>query len=92
MCRITSAKSLNNMLRSNVDEYGFRRPDNFDYERYEKFMSSYLGILAKRSKKWDKLLKGEKRLKSNSKLRRYVRKGIPSSLRTQVRVHIAGRD
>lgn len=72
------------IISSNVDEYGFRRPDNFDYARYEEFMSSYLVVLANRSKKWFELLKDERRLKRGRKLRRYVEKGIPSAYRTRV--------
>lgn len=60
------------------------RPENFDYERYEKFMSSYLVILVNRSKKWDKLMKKGKRLQRGLVLKRYVKKGIPSSYRAQV--------
>jgi len=29
------------------DEYGFLRPDNFDYQQHELFMSDYLGVLAR---------------------------------------------
>ncbi|XKL60024.1 hypothetical protein PGB90_001040 [Kerria lacca] len=79
-----------NLKYDNVDEYGFMRPENFDYERYEKFMSSYLVILVNRSKKWDKLMKKGKRLQRGLVLKRYVKKGIPSSYRAQVWMKISG--
>ena len=41
---------------SEVDQYGFERPEDFDYESYESFMSSYLRVLARRASKWEKLL------------------------------------
>lgn len=66
---------------SDVDEYGFERPEDFDYESYEEFMSSYLKTLAKRSKKWSEYLDNGKNIKKNVKLKRYVRKGIPAEYR-----------
>ena len=64
------------------DEYGFLRPENFNYAEYESFMSDYLGVLARRRQKWEQLVKGDyRKLKAGGKLKRYVRKGIPSSHR-----------
>uniref|UniRef100_A0A8C2M490 Growth hormone-regulated TBC protein 1 n=1 Tax=Cricetulus griseus TaxID=10029 RepID=A0A8C2M490_CRIGR len=40
-----------------IDPYGFERPEDFDYEAYEEFFSTYLVILTKRAIKWSKLLK-----------------------------------
>ena len=71
-------------IYSNVDEYGFRRPEDFDYDQYEKFMSTYFIILTNRSKKWYNLINDEKRLKKGPQLKRYVRKGIPSTYRAKV--------
>ena len=39
------------------DEYGFLRPEDFDYAEYEQFMSSYLGVLAARRQKWDAMVR-----------------------------------
>ena len=39
------------------DEYGFLRPEDFDYAEYEEFMSSYLGVLAARRQKWDNMVR-----------------------------------
>ncbi|GJQ67348.1 hypothetical protein Trydic_g8241 [Trypoxylus dichotomus] len=40
---------------SKVDEYGFQRPKNFNYEIYGDFMSNYYRVLARRSKRWEEL-------------------------------------
>lgn len=39
-----------------MDQYGFERDDDFDYEAYEKFMSDYLVVLTRRAVKWDKVV------------------------------------
>lgn len=66
---------------SNIDEYGFKRPENFDYKVYGDFMSEYYITLARRARRWAKLNDTERSNKSN-KLKRYVRKGIPISERS----------
>ncbi|KAG8231598.1 hypothetical protein J437_LFUL012290 [Ladona fulva] len=75
-----------------IDEYGFERPDDFDYESYEDFMSQYLLVLAKRAKKWSDLFGEGKSLKRNITVKRYVRKGIPGSLRARVWMSVSGAD
>lgn len=62
-----------------MDEYGFKRPENFDYKAYEAFMSSYLKTLAKRRIKWEALMQQSNidLTNINPKLKRYIRKGIP---------------
>ncbi|XP_065220017.1 TBC1 domain family member 2A-like isoform X2 [Planococcus citri] len=82
--------SQEELHKNNVDEYGFRRPDDFDYQQYEKFMSTYFIILTNRSKKWYSLINDEKRLKKGPQLKRYVRKGIPSTYRSKVWAKISG--
>lgn len=72
------------LVHSKYDEYGFERPDDFDYVEYEKFMSVYLTILSKRSMRWSRLMVSNPRLKKNSRLKEYVRKGVPMALRAQV--------
>ena len=73
------------------DEYGFLRPESFDYAEYEGFMSDYLGVLARRRQKWDQLVKGDyRKLSKGVKLKRYVRKGIPSSHRREVWLEVSG--
>lgn len=76
---------------SKVDEYGFERPNNFDYQMYEIFMSDYIRTLAKRSKRWEDLSSNDKFKKSNT-LKRFVRKGIPSSEREAAWLAISGAE
>lgn len=65
-----------------MDEYGFKRPENFDYKSYELFMSSYLKTLAKRRIKWEAIMQQNNDLTNvNPKLKRYIRKGIPGIYR-----------
>lgn len=66
---------------SKVDEYGFERPENFNYASYEEFMSEYLKVLAKRAKKWSEILGDGKSLQRNIMIKRYIRKGIPGAHR-----------
>ena len=76
---------------SNNDEYGFVRPENFDYKEYERFMSEYLGVLSRRRQKWDSLVAGGySRLSKGAKLKRYVRKGVPSIHRKGVWMEVSG--
>lgn len=63
-----------------MDEYGFERHDDFDFESYEDFMSVYLKVLATRAQKWAMLLGEGKSVKRTNTVKRYVRKGVPSML------------
>lgn len=72
---------------SDVDEYGFERPHDFDYETYEDFMSEYLKVLAKMAKKWAKIIGEGKSLQRSITIKKYVRKGIPGEHRGLV-IHI----
>lgn len=78
---ITNNKSFFALFfSSDVDEYGFKRPENFDYKSYEQFMSNYLKTLAKRRKKWEAILEENTDLTNvNPKLKRFIRKGIPGN-------------
>ncbi|KAG5897171.1 hypothetical protein JTB14_022534 [Gonioctena quinquepunctata] len=75
---------------SKVDEYGFERPQNFNYESYDQFMSQYIRILTRRSQRWS-TLNGDNFKKSNT-LKRFIRKGVPSDRRTSVWMHISGAE
>lgn len=67
---------------SDIDEYGFKRSENFDYKSYELFMSTYLKTLSKRRMKWEVLLRQQNDLTNiTSKLKRYIRKGIPGNFK-----------
>ncbi|XP_050089385.1 growth hormone-regulated TBC protein 1-A [Anopheles aquasalis] len=75
---------------SDVDEYGFKREPDFDYQSYENIMSSYLTVLTTRSMRWQKFAKQPDLLKNQSKLKRFVRKGIPGPLREEVWMATSG--
>ncbi|XP_052890101.1 growth hormone-regulated TBC protein 1-A [Anopheles moucheti] len=75
---------------SDVDEYGFKREPDFDYQSYDNIMSSYLTVLTTRSMRWQKFLKSADMLKNRSKLKRFVRKGVPGSLREEVWMKTSG--
>uniref|UniRef100_A0A8D9EUY4 Growth hormone-regulated TBC protein 1 n=2 Tax=Cacopsylla melanoneura TaxID=428564 RepID=A0A8D9EUY4_9HEMI len=75
--------------RSEIDEYGFKRNETFDYAAYETFMSEYIGVLAKRAKKWTGILplftaKNNPAWAKSKKVKRYLRKGIPIDHRPQI--------
>ncbi|XP_014673242.1 PREDICTED: growth hormone-regulated TBC protein 1-A-like [Priapulus caudatus] len=76
-----------------VDGYGFERPEDFDFETYEEFMSRYLSVLVRRAKKWEQLFGSsplEDHLKRSSKVKRYTRKGIPGDKRALVWMTMSG--
>ncbi|XP_014206949.1 growth hormone-regulated TBC protein 1-A isoform X2 [Copidosoma floridanum] len=75
---------------SKVDEYGFERPENFNYESYEEFMSEYLKVLAKRAKKWSEIIGEGKSVQRSITIKRYVRKGVPSEHRGMVWLSVSG--
>ncbi|PIK59536.1 putative growth hormone-regulated TBC protein 1-A [Apostichopus japonicus] len=79
-----SASNSNDLHRSEIDAYGFKHGEDFDYDSYEEFMSRYLSILARRASKWNKLLSGSGSVKRSSKVKRYVRKGIPNEHRGEM--------
>lgn len=75
---------------SKVDEYGFERSDDFDYATYESFMSQYLKILAKRSRKWTRAMAKQRLLRKRHTLKREIRKGIPNEHREQIWLYVSG--
>ncbi|XP_037039508.1 growth hormone-regulated TBC protein 1-A [Bradysia coprophila] len=77
---------------SDIDEYGFKRDEDFDYKGYETVMKSYLTVLTNRRIKWDRYMKKKPNLFRNNsnQLKRYVRKGIPVHLRGEVWMTISG--
>ncbi|XP_007902259.1 growth hormone-regulated TBC protein 1-A isoform X1 [Callorhinchus milii] len=72
-----------------VDPYGFRRPQDFDYVSYERFMSDYLTVLTRRAIKWSKLLQRSK-VEKSVKVKRYIRKGIPNEHRSLIWMIVSG--
>ncbi|XP_066989360.1 growth hormone-regulated TBC protein 1-A [Macrobrachium rosenbergii] len=75
---------------SDVDEYGFERPQDFDYQTYEDFMSRYLTVLARRARKWSHLLGAKETVGRGIKVKRYVRKGIPMKHRGKIWMEVSG--
>lgn len=68
---------------SKVDEYGFQRPEDFNYKEYETFISGYMMILTRRAMRWNQVLTpGVPR--NGSVIKRFVRKGIPAQHRGKV--------
>lgn len=53
-------------------------------------MSTYLTVLTTRSMRWQKFAKQPDLLKNQSKLKRFVRKGIPGPLREEVWMATSG--
>uniref|UniRef100_F1LGN8 Growth hormone-regulated TBC protein 6 n=1 Tax=Ascaris suum TaxID=6253 RepID=F1LGN8_ASCSU len=64
---------------SDVDSLGFACPEDLDKEAYFTFWNNYLPILIHRERRWRKV-----GLPRGEKLKRFVRKGIPSKLRATV--------
>ncbi|XP_064554631.1 growth hormone-regulated TBC protein 1-A [Drosophila montana] len=78
---------------SNVDEYGFKRSEKFDYKNYGTFMDNYLKTLTRRRIKWEAILQQNPDLSVISpKIKRYIRKGIPGPYRADVWMKITGAD
>ncbi|XP_037089733.1 LOW QUALITY PROTEIN: growth hormone-regulated TBC protein 1-like [Pollicipes pollicipes] len=76
---------------SNVDEYGFERPADFDLAEYESFISGYLAVLTRRNIKWRRLLgRGKRELRQNARTKRYIRKGVPAEYRARYRQLLQG--
>ncbi|XP_072118451.1 growth hormone-regulated TBC protein 1-A [Mobula birostris] len=65
-----------------IDEYGFERPA-------EELVSDYQAVLSRRAIKWRKLLQGS-RLQRSLRVKRYIRKGIPSEYRSLIWMTVSG--
>ncbi|CAG5119981.1 unnamed protein product [Candidula unifasciata] len=72
-----------------VDPYGFLRSEEFDFDSYEEFMSSYLSTLARRASRWKSNYNNTRKLSTSRKLKRFCRKGIPGDLRPDVWMQIS---
>ncbi|KAK6962131.1 growth hormone-regulated TBC protein 1 [Biomphalaria glabrata] len=78
-----------NFGHGKVDPYGFERTAEFDFESYEKFMSTYLSTLSRRASRWKSSFKKMDNLSNSRKLKRFCRKGIPGDLRPDVWMQIS---
>lgn len=81
-----------NTLRSRVDGYGFDPSDDQHAEAIDKFMASYLSILARRASRWNNLLSSGERISKNRKLKRFCRKGIPNEHRKTMWMLLSGAE
>ncbi|XP_042231331.1 growth hormone-regulated TBC protein 1-A-like [Homarus americanus] len=84
-----SSESSNSRI-SDVDEYGFERPPDFNYQTYEEFMSRYLTVLTRRAARWSHLLGARETVGRGMKVKRYVRKGIPMKHRGKMWMEVSG--
>jgi len=80
---------------SDRDQYGFRR--SFQWitrKEYNEFESSYTQVLHRRKQKWDAVIAENGGVIPDrcSKMKRYVRKGIPPSLRGEAWFHFSGAE
>jgi len=76
---------------SKVDEYGFERGENFDYKVYDSFMSRYMVTLTRRAQRWSSVFKNLDYKKTRT-LKRFIRKGVPSNLRTVCWMTVSGAE
>lgn len=76
-------------MYSKVDEYGFERTENFNYQFHSEFMEKYMRILVRRGMRWA-TLKGKNKYAKGGKLKRFIRKGVPIDLRAEVWMHVSG--
>lgn len=86
-----------NEYRARVGPYGFEWPEDFDHEGHEAFWRGYRAVLARRLRKWERLLSSSSAdqpppalRRHSAKLKRYVRKGIPREHRKQVWMSLSG--
>ncbi|KAK6195609.1 hypothetical protein SNE40_001000 [Patella caerulea] len=78
---------------SDVDGYGFKRTEDFDYKDYEEFMSQYLSVLARRASRWKDIVgTDESSVSKSSKVKRFCRKGIPNEHRAMVWMSVTNAD
>ncbi|CAI2171299.1 1875_t:CDS:2 [Funneliformis geosporum] len=97
---IRSRSSISERVRKQQDcddrdQYGFRRSYQWITKKeYTEFESSYVQVLHRRKQKWDIAIEenGGVIPGRNSKMKRYVRKGIPPSLRGKVWFHYSGAE
>lgn len=78
------------LIKSNIDGYGFARSDSFDNEEFDKFMSTYLSVMARRAMKWNAIVGKRTKIAKSAKVKRYCRKGIPAEHRPMVWMCITG--
>ncbi|KAF7721327.1 hypothetical protein EC973_004871 [Apophysomyces ossiformis] len=78
-----------------VDRYGFRKSSQWiSIEKYHEFERLYAPVLERRQARWQQFMdeNGGKFPDRSTKLRRYIRKGIPAHLRGRAWLHYSGAE
>ncbi|XP_052782027.1 growth hormone-regulated TBC protein 1-A-like [Mya arenaria] len=78
------------LTKNDVDGYGFQREANFDHHQYDEFMSEYLPVMTRRAQRWDSLVGEGSKINKSRTVKRFCRKGIPSSLRPKAWLCLSG--
>ncbi|XP_062312600.1 growth hormone-regulated TBC protein 1-A-like [Osmerus eperlanus] len=65
-----------------VDQYGFELSEQAGSN--EEVMNEYVAVLSRRSARWSKLLKRKDQVEKNTKVKRFVRKGVPKDHRARI--------
>lgn len=71
-----------------VDQYGFELTE--DSASYEEMMNEYVAVLSRRSTRWSKLLGKKAHVEKNTKVKRYVHKGVPNEHRARIWMAASG--
>lgn len=72
-------------------DYGFGLPDSINESFYESFKERYMTDLKRRKRRWD-LFYIDSHTSKSTKLKRFIRKGIPIDLREQVWMKYSGAE
>ncbi|XP_065193368.1 LOW QUALITY PROTEIN: growth hormone-regulated TBC protein 1-A-like [Sycon ciliatum] len=87
--RSEAEASNNEELAANeetLDPYGFVRGDRFDHAEYDTFNAAYTTVLVRRTRRWTSVNYNAR----HRRLKRYIRKGVPSSMRREVWLSVSG--
>lgn len=60
---------------SSVDEYGFRREEEYESDDFKNITSEYFTVLARRSMRWQLFMNSRNPMVNGRKLKRFIRKG-----------------
>ncbi|XP_062522123.1 growth hormone-regulated TBC protein 1-like [Corticium candelabrum] len=73
--------------------YGFKRSESFDYTTYNRFIRDYIPVMMRRKRKWEVLLTKSRGVpEAGSKIKRFIRKGVPLEFRAQVWLSVSGAE
>lgn len=80
------------MVQSQFDGYGFQRSDDFDFPKYDAFMSAYLPVMTRRASRWSQVLGQQANYTKSRTVKRFCRKGIPSAERPKAWMCLSGAE